>query len=94
MTSGAALRRAIDRVAWHYIHPGKPVQNALIESFNSRLRDECLNEHVFVSLGEAREIIEAWRHAPQRGRPPLFNAEHDLLCYQRDISIQRAPAMS
>jgi transposase InsO family protein len=43
---------AIDRVAWHYIQPGKPVQNAFIESFNSRLRDECLNEHVFVSLSE------------------------------------------
>jgi transposase InsO family protein len=47
LTSGAVLRWAIDRVAWHYIQLGKPVQNAFIESFNSRLRDECLNEHVF-----------------------------------------------
>jgi putative transposase len=38
------------------------VQNAFIESFNSRLRDECLNEHVFLTLMEARETIEAWRH--------------------------------
>jgi len=72
----AVLRWAIDRVARHYIQPGKPVQNAFIASFNSRLRDECLNEHVFVSLSEAREIIEAWRHdynqfADQQGdRPP------------------------
>ena len=69
LTSGAVLRWAIDRVAWHYIQPGKPVQNAFIESFNSRLRDECLNEHVFVSLNEAREIIEAWRHDYNHVRP-------------------------
>jgi putative transposase len=62
LTSGAVLRWATRRVAWHYIEPGKPVQNAFIESFNSKLRDECLNEYVFSSLGEARAIIEAWRH--------------------------------
>ena len=69
LTSGAVLRWAIDRVAWHYIQPGKPVPNAFIESFNSRLRDECLNEHVFVRLSEAREIIEAWRHDYNHVRP-------------------------
>jgi putative transposase len=47
---------------WHYIEPGKPVQNAFIESFNSKLRDECLNDYVFSSLAEARTIIEAWCH--------------------------------
>ena len=51
LTSGAVLRWATRRVAWHYIEPGKPVQNAFIESFNSKLRDECLNEYVFSSLG-------------------------------------------
>jgi putative transposase len=61
LTSAAILRWAADHVAWHYIQPGKPVQNAFIESFNSRLRDECLNEHLFGSLAQAREIIEAWR---------------------------------
>jgi transposase InsO family protein len=45
----------------HYIAPDKSVQNAFVESFNSRLRDECLNEHVFLSLAEARATIEAWR---------------------------------
>jgi putative transposase len=69
LTSSAVLRSAIDRVAWHYIQLGKPVQNAFIESFNSRLRDECLNEHVFVSLNEARQIIEAWRHDYNHVRP-------------------------
>ena len=41
--------------------PGKPTQNGFIESFDGRLRDECLNEHLFSNLAQAREIIEAWR---------------------------------
>ena len=45
-----------------FIRPGKPVENAHIESFNGRLRDECLNVHQFVSLDDARQKIEAWRH--------------------------------
>ncbi len=69
LTSGAVLRWATTRVAWHYIEPGKPVQNAFIESFNSKLRDECLNEHVFLSLAEARVTIEAWREDYNRLRP-------------------------
>jgi transposase InsO family protein len=48
-------------IDWHYIAPGKPTQNGFIESFNGKLRDECLNEHVFCSLAEARCVIEAWR---------------------------------
>jgi putative transposase len=69
LTSVAVLRWATDRVGWHYIQPGKPVQNAFIESFNSRLRDECLNEHVFTTLAVAREIIEAWRYDYNWRRP-------------------------
>ena len=69
LTSGALLRWATGRLAWHYIEPGKPVQNAFIECFNSRLRDECLNEHVFLSLAEARQIIEAWRDDYNHLRP-------------------------
>jgi putative transposase len=61
LTSVAVLRWTAERVEWHYIQPGKPIQNAFIESFNSRLRDECLNEHAFLSLAEARAIINAWR---------------------------------
>jgi putative transposase len=49
LTSVAVLSWAPARVVCHYIEPGKPVQNAFIESFNSRLRDECLNEHVFLT---------------------------------------------
>lgn len=45
----------------HFIQPGKPVQNAFIESFNGKFRDECLNEHWFLTLPEAQLVIEAWR---------------------------------
>ena len=46
---------------WHYIAPGKPQQYGFVESFNGRLRVECLNEHLFSSLSEARSLIETWR---------------------------------
>ena len=48
-------------VALRFIEPGKPNQNAYVESFNGRLRDECLNEHWFTSLTHARVLIETWR---------------------------------
>ena len=56
-------------VEWHYIAPGKPQQNGFVESFNGRLRDECLNEHLFRSLAAARRIIEAWRRDYNTVRP-------------------------
>ena len=52
-----------------FIRPGKPVENAFIESFNGRLRDECLNVHQFASLAEAQDIIEAWRMDYNHHRP-------------------------
>jgi putative transposase len=61
LASCAVLRWSLRRLDWHYIAPGKPVQNAFVGSFNSRLRDECLNEHVFLSLAQARVTIDAWR---------------------------------
>ena len=48
-------------VKLRFIEPGKPIQNAFIESFNGKFRDECLNEHWFVSLADAQRLIEAWR---------------------------------
>ncbi len=56
-------------VRLRFIDPGKPVQNAFCESFNGRLRDECLNGHWFVDLPDARRLIEAWRQDYNRGRP-------------------------
>lgn len=57
------------RIDWHYIAPGKPQQNAFAESFIGRLRDECLNETLFSSLGEARRLLAAWRDDYNRVRP-------------------------
>ncbi|MEO0883228.1 MAG: transposase, partial [Pseudomonadota bacterium] len=56
-------------IAWHYIAPGKPTQNAIVESFNGKLRDECLNEEVFDSLSHARKILARWRHDYNHHRP-------------------------
>lgn len=61
-----AYRRGIKL---NFIQPGKPVQNAYVESFNGRLRDECLNESLFKTLDDAREIIEGWRIDYNRVRP-------------------------
>ena len=48
-------------VTLRFIRPGKPIENAYVESFNGKFRDECLNEHWFVSLADAQAAIEAWR---------------------------------
>jgi putative transposase len=48
-------------VKLHFIRPGKPVDNAYMESFNGKFRDECLNQNWFMSLGHARQVIEKWR---------------------------------
>ncbi len=66
---------ALDRWAYNnhvridFIKPGKPVQNAFIESFNGRLRHECLNQHYFETLAEAKKIIEDWRLEYNTFRP-------------------------
>ena len=70
LTSMAILRWSKEReVEWHYIAPGKPQQNGFIESFNARLRDECLNETIFTSLAQARSVLAAWRHDYNHHRP-------------------------
>jgi len=61
---------AADRgVSLDFITPGRPVENCFIESFNGRLRDECLNVHHFLTLAEARATIEGWRQEYNTGRP-------------------------
>lgn len=74
-----------NKVSLDFIQPGKPTQNAFIESFNGKFRDECLNEHWFINLSDAKEKIEKWRceyntfrpHSSLGGMPPsLFAAGH------------------
>lgn len=77
LTSRAVLQWAQDHhIDWHYIAPGKPQQNGFTESLNGKLRDECLNEHWFTTLAEARHLIEAWRQDYNTVRP------HSSLNYQ------------
>ena len=69
-TSNAILSFADrQRIDWHYIAPGKPIQNAFIESFNGRLRDELLNETLFPSLQQVRATVASWRADYNLNRP-------------------------
>jgi putative transposase len=67
--------RALDEWAYrmgvriHFIQPGKPTENAYVESFNGKFRDECLNEHWFLDLDDARAKIENWRVDYNEVRP-------------------------
>jgi putative transposase len=69
------LSRVVDQWAyehglqWHTIQPGRPMENAYVESFNGRFRDECLNENWFVDLADAREKIAQWKQDYNRVRP-------------------------
>ncbi len=83
--AGATLDRwaAEHGVELRFIDPGKPVQNAIVESFNGRLRDECLNEQWFLSLPDARRLIEDWRHDYNHERP------HSALGYQTPAAFAR-----
>ena len=57
------------KVALDFIQPGRPMENGHIESFNGRLRDECLNANWFASLDEARKVVEDWRLDYNEVRP-------------------------
>ncbi len=56
-------------IDWHYIAPGKPMQNGFIESFNGSFRDECLNKTLFSSLADAHAQITLWKEDYNRQRP-------------------------
>lgn len=68
-------------VALHFIDPGKPIQNAYCESFHGRVRDECLNEHWFLGIEDARRIVEAWRQDYNDTRP------HSALGYRTPVAF-------
>ena len=77
LTSNAILAFAANRkINWHYIAPGKPMQNGFVESFNGRMRDELLNETMFRTMAHARAIIRAWANDYNKERP------HSALGYQ------------
>lgn len=97
LTSMAILRWCQEsRVEWHYIAPGKPTQNAFIESFNGRLRDELLNETLFVSLAHARAALAGWRldyntvrpHSAIGNLPPAIYAKLSDPATQRGESLR------
>jgi putative transposase len=81
--------KAVDQWAYErgvqlrFIEPGKPVQNAFVESFQGRLRDECLDRHWFLGLGDARQTVEAWRDDYNRARP------HSALGYRPPAEFRR-----
>lgn len=70
-------------VQLRFIEPGKPVQNAFVESFHGRLRDECLNRHWFIGLNDARSIVERWRQDYNQTRP------HSALGYRSPEEFRR-----
>jgi putative transposase len=84
------------QVEWHYIAPGKPQQNAFIESFNGRLRDELLNETLFISLAHAREALSLWKddyntvrpHSALGNLPPITYARNSAPEMQRDGALR------
>jgi putative transposase len=97
LTSMAILRWCQETgVEWHYIAPGKPTQNAFIESFNGRLRDELLNETLFVSVVHARTMLEAWLldyntvrpHSAIGNLPPVEYAKLSDPAMQRGGSLR------
>ena len=77
-------------VSLRLIEPGKPTQNAYIESFNGRLRDECLNEHWFPSLRHAQIVIEAWRREYNEERPKRSLGGLTPAAYARQLATNTA----
>ena len=89
--SRAMLTWAHERgVTLRLIEPGKPNQNAYIESFNGRFRDECLNEHLFTSLGHAQIVIEAWRREYNEERPKKQLGGLTPALYARQLAVERS----
>lgn len=77
-----------------FIRPGKPVEDAVIESFNGRFRDECLNATVFVSLHDARQKIDAWRidYTEHRPHGALGNCTpREFVAQAAQTGLQEAP---
>jgi putative transposase len=92
LTSLAILKWSQETgIDWHYIAPGKPTQNAFIESFNGRLRDELLNEVLFTSLAQARQALTAWKDDYNTIRPhsAIGNIPPAIYAKLSDPAMQR-----
>jgi putative transposase len=81
------------RLDWRYIAPGKPTQNAFAESFQGRMRDECLNEHLFFSMNHARAIVAGWVHDFNTARPHSAIGYMTPAAYAASLKPQRASAL-
>lgn len=79
-------------IALRLIEPGKPTQNAYIESFNGRLRDECLNEHWFVSLNHAKAVIHTWVQEYNEERPKKTLGGLTPAAYARQLAAKAIPS--
>jgi transposase InsO family protein len=73
-----------------FIRPGKPVENSYIESFNGRLRDECLNVQVFFALADVREKLELWRQDNNQVRPHSSLNDHPPAVFARQWEVTAA----
>ena len=92
-TGRAMLRWQDDyKVGWHFIDPGKPQQNGFIESFNARLRDECLNEEVFQTLAEARITLGRWRYDYNNVRPHSALNNQPPATARRSLELRQGSA--
>lgn len=85
-----------NKVRLNFITPGKPNENAYIESFNGRFRDECLNENLFETLDEARDIIEKWRidYNEERPHSSLENLTPMEFIKRHYAKLKRDPALA
>ena len=83
-TSNAMLAWSQERrIAWHFIAPGKPMQNGICEAFHARMRDELLNETIFYDLGHARDTLARWSMGYNQKRP------HSALGYLTPAAFAR-----
>jgi transposase InsO family protein len=90
LTSNAVLSWSGEaKVEWHYIAPGRPMQNGYVESFNGRMRDELLNETLFLSLAHARAVIRAWADDYNTERPHSSLGYATPAAFAAEIEKQR-----
>jgi putative transposase len=78
---------------WRHIAPGKPTQNAFAESFQGRMRDECLNEHLFFSMNHARAVVAGWVEDYNTARPHSAIGYMTPAACAASLNPQRAPAL-